>query len=266
LVDTIPLSDRGIVGSSTTLDVHALATVNETNIPVLATSRLESNLEVSLVTMGCFVPGGAWAAVFVVSPLLVNNELMVTFGDYEEMTRIVRAGFNVPFKVRLIDPRPGANFASIGSVASKEVEESAKLALNCDTNAMEVCRIVVGGVSTKSRQESPLEVGLRNGVPLSDIGIVGSQTTLDVHALTAVNETNVPPTIARRLETNLQVSLVTVGVLVPGGDRTSVVGVTTLLVNDEISVNGGGDEEYVVMTRNALEVPLEVGLINIGPS
>jgi len=34
------------------------------------------------------------------------------------------------------------------------------------------------------------------------------------------------------------------------------------LVNDEISVNGSGDVEYIVMARNALEVPLEVCLID----
>jgi len=147
---------------------------------------------------------------------------MVNFGDYEEMTRSLRAGFNVPFKVRLIDPRPGANSGSIGSDATKEMEESAKLALNCDTNAREGGRVLDVGVSTKSRQESPLEVGLRNGVPLSDRGIVSSQTTLDVHALTTVNETNEPPAIASSLETNLQVSLLTVGLLVPGGDWAAV--------------------------------------------
>jgi len=188
---------------------------------------------------------------------------MVNFGDYEEMT--TRGGFNVPFKVCLIYPRPGANSGSIGSDTAKEVEESAKLALNCNMNASEVSRVVMVGVSAKSRQESPMKVGLRNGVPLSDRGIVGSQSTLDVNALATVNETNEPPAIASMLETNLQVSLVTVGVLVPGGDSFSVVGGTTLLVNDEISVNRRGEEEYVMMSRNALDVPLEVGLIDPGP-
>jgi len=196
----------------------------------------------------------------------VNDVLRVNFGGYEVVPRSLRAWFNVPFKVRLIDPRPGANFGSIGSVTTKEVEESAKLALNCDTNAREVCGVMAVGVSTKSRQESPLEVGLRNGVPLGDRGIVTSLGTLDVHALATVNETNVPPAIARRLETNLQVTLVTVGFLVPDGDSIAVVGGSTLLVNDVISVNGRGDVEYVVVARNALEVPLEVGLIDPCPS
>jgi len=129
----------------------------------------------------------------------------------------------VPFKVGLINPRPCANSGSIGSDATKEMEESAKLALNCDTNAREVCRVVDVGVSAMSRQESPLEVGLVNGVPLSNVGIVGGLGTLDVHALTAVNETNEPPAIASGLETNLEVSLVTVGFLVPGGDSITVV-------------------------------------------
>jgi len=148
---------------------------------------------------------------------------MVNFGDNEVMTRSLRARFNVPFKVGLIDPRPGANFGSIGSDATKEMEESAKLALNCDTNAREVCGVVAVGVSAKSRQESPLEVGLRNGVPLSDRGIVGSQATLDVHALTTVNETNVPVLATSRLESNLEVSLVTMGYFVPGGDWAAVI-------------------------------------------
>jgi len=87
-----------------------------------------------------------------------------------------------------------------------------------------------------------------------------------MQALAAVNETNEPPAIARRLETNLQVTLVTVGVLVPSGDRSSVFMVSALLVNDEVSVNGRGDEEYVVVTGNALEVPFEVGLIDPVPS
>jgi len=57
----------------------------------------------------------------------------------------------VPFEVRLVDPRPSTNLSSIGSDATKEMEESAKLALNSDLNSREVCGVVGVGVSAKSR-------------------------------------------------------------------------------------------------------------------
>jgi len=57
---------------------------------------------------------------------------MVNFGDQEESTRSLGSGLNVPFEVRLVDPRPRANLSSIGSDATKEMEESAKLALYSD--------------------------------------------------------------------------------------------------------------------------------------
>jgi len=167
-----------------------------------------------------------------------------------EFTRSAGNCFNVPFKVWLIDPRPGGDFLVVVSDVSVNVEESANSALDSDFDAREVGRVVGIRVGTGSRQESPFEVGLRNGIPLGNSGVVGSGRTLDVHALVAVNETNEPPTITRGLEANLQVSLVAVGALVPGGNGIAIVGGSTLLVNDEVAVYGGGDVEHVISARN----------------
>jgi len=265
LVDPIPLGDRCIVGSLGSLNMEVLAAVSELDEPVFATSRLEGNLEVSLVSVGVFVPGGDLAAVVVVSSILVDDELGVSLRDDEEFARGLRSGFNVPLKVWLIDPGPSANLGAIRSDSAEEVEEGAKLALNSDLDAREVGRVVSVRIGTESGQESPFEVGLVNGIPLGDGGIVASLGTLDVYGLAAVNELDEPPSVTRGFETNLQVSLVSVGTLVPGGDSISVVGGSTLLVNDEISVNSGRDVENVVSARDALDVPLKVILIDPVP-
>jgi len=144
------------------------------------------------------------------------------------------------------------------------VEESTELALDSDLDSNVVYRVEDVRVGARSRDESPLEVCLVNGVPLSNWGVVGSGGTLDVQALSAVDEANEPPTITRGLETNLQVSLLSISLLVPRGDRTTIVGGCALLVNNEVSVYGGGKVENVVSASNCFDVPLEVRLVDPG--
>jgi len=96
------------------------------------------------------------------------------------------------------------------------------------------------------------------------MGIVGSGGTLDVQALSAVYEANEPPTITSGLEAKLQVSLVSMSSLVPDRSWTTIVGGGALLVNNEVSVYGGGKVENVVSASNCFDVPLEVRLVDPG--
>jgi len=142
------------------------------------------------------------------------------------------------------------------------VEEGTDLALNSDLDSSVVDRVVCVRVGASSRDESPLEVGLVYGVPLGNMGVVGSGGTLDVQALSAVDEANEPPTITSGLETELQVSLVSMGSLVPDGGWATVVVDGALLVNNEVSVYGGGKVENVVSASNLFDVPLKVRLVD----
>jgi len=246
------------------LDVGVLAAVSKADEPVLTTSRLESHLKVRLGTVSSLVPSGAWATVVIGSSLLVQNEIVVQFGYQEETARVAWYGFNVPLKVWLVDPGIGRDALAILSLCFPNVEESTELALDSDLDSNVVYRVEDVRVGARSRDESPLEVCLVNGVPLSNWGVVGSGGTLDVQALSAVDEANEPPTITRGLETNLQVSLLSISLLVPRGDRTTIVGGCALLVNNEVSVYGGGKVENVVSTGSSFDVPLKVWLVDPG--
>jgi len=168
----------------------------------------------------------------------------------------------VPLKVGLVDPFVSRDALAILSLCFPDVEEGPDLALNSDFDSSVVDRVEGIRVGASSRDESPLEVCLVNGVPLSNRGVVGSGGTLDVQALSAVDESNKPPTITRGLETKLQVSLLSISSLVPDGDWPPVVGGGALLVNNEVSVYGRGKVENVLASW--FDVPLEVWLIDPG--
>lgn len=84
---------------------------------------------------------------------------------------------------------------------------------------------------------------------------------MHVYALTAVNELDHPETVFTVLEAHLEVTLVTVSVLVPKRYRRTVIVCRSLLVHRKGSVYGAGEEEDVVAPWDGLDVPFQVGLV-----
>ena len=113
-----------------------------------------------------------------------------------------------------------------------------------------------------NRNKSPFEVRLFNVVPLGDLGSVGCVVSEDVNTFSGVDKSDGPPFTSFVVELDLQVSLVSVGVLVPDGNVSVVVAVGTMLMEDEVWINAGLDEE--VSSRGVSDGPSKVGLVSVG--
>jgi len=85
--------------------------------------------------------------------------------------------------------------------------------------------------------ESPFKVCLVDIVPLCDWGVVGGLCSLNVNTFSIVNKFNSPPSFFNFLESNLQVSLVSMSVLVPSRDTSTIVIGSTKLMEDKVGVS-----------------------------
>lgn len=66
LIYAVPLSDGSVVGRHCTLYVHIFATVDKLDEPGSVMGRFESNLDIALVSVSCFVPEGDLSTVFLI--------------------------------------------------------------------------------------------------------------------------------------------------------------------------------------------------------
>jgi len=87
-----------------------------------------------------------------------------------------------------------------------------------------------------------------------------------VKVFVAVGETDEPEIVSGRFESHLEISLVTVGALVPCGDGGSVVVVGSKLMDNEIGVGSRGQVEESRVVRARLNVPFKIWLIYPSPS
>jgi len=110
--------------------MKVFVTVGETDVPEIISGRFESDLEISLVTVGALVPCGDGRSVVVVGSILMDNEIRVGSRGQVEISRVVRARLNVPFEIWLIYPSPSGNGSVVSRYASKKVQEGSDTALN----------------------------------------------------------------------------------------------------------------------------------------
>jgi hypothetical protein len=112
--------------------------------------------------------------------------------------------------------------------------------------------------------ESPFKVWLINLVPLGDRGVVG--VGRNVKVFVTVGETDVPEIVSGRFESDLEISLVAMGGLIPCGDSRSIVIVGSKLMDNVSGVGCRGQVEVSRVVRARLNVPFEIGLIYPSPS
>jgi len=129
LINFLPLGDRGVVGSGSTLHVGILPAMTKSDVPEVTSSRLERYLEISLVSVGIFVPSRARRTVLLRRSLLVQNEMGVGSGTQEKVAGMPRNGLDDPLEVGLIDPTPRADLNAIGRITTENVQEGSELAL-----------------------------------------------------------------------------------------------------------------------------------------
>jgi len=122
------LGDRGVVGVGR--NVKVFVTVGETDVPEIISGRFESDLEISLVTVGALVPCGDGRSVVVVGSILMDNEIRVGSRGQVEKSRVVRARLNVPFEIWLIYPSPSGNGGVVSRYATKNMQEGSDTVLN----------------------------------------------------------------------------------------------------------------------------------------
>jgi len=122
------LGDRGVVGIGR--NVKVFVTVGETDVPEIISGRFESDLEISLVTVGALVPCGDGRSVVVVGSILMDNEIRVGSRGQVEKSRVVRTRLNVPFEIWLIYPSPSGNGGVVSRYATKNMQEGSDTVLN----------------------------------------------------------------------------------------------------------------------------------------
>jgi len=122
------LGDRGVVGVGR--NVKVFVTVGETDEPEIISGRFESDLEISLVSVGALVPGGDGRSVVIVGSILVDYEIRVGSRGQVEISRVVRARLNVPFEIWLIYPSPSGNGGVVSRYASKNMQEGSDTVLD----------------------------------------------------------------------------------------------------------------------------------------
>jgi len=226
LIDFIPLRNRLIISTLSSLDVDIFSRMHESNVPIFTSRRFEGHLEVTLVSVCVLVPSGNFTTVVVVCPKLVHNIGRVDFAGNEEMSR-GGCRFNVPFEVILVHPSPSGDFGTIGGLSAKNMQKSTNLALNGEGGAISVLCPVgrSSGVSSSvtGGEEPPFKVGLVDFIPLSDWSVVGRHCSLHVHIFATVDKLDKPGSVMGRFESNLDIGLVSVSGFVPKGDLSTVV-------------------------------------------
>jgi len=112
--------------------VEVFSAVGKANVPVISTGRFKGDVQIRLMAVRSFVPGGTGVAVVMCGTLLVNYEIVVGSGHQEKLT--IRSRFNVPLEVRLVNPLPGRKSAPIMRVSSVDVQEGSDSTLNGQAN------------------------------------------------------------------------------------------------------------------------------------
>jgi len=112
--------------------VEAFAAVNEANEPPTISGRFESYLEVSLVSMGIFVPSSDGVTIAIGGSLLMHNEVTVAIRRDVEHVIEARNGGDVPLQVILVDPRPSRDSCTIMGFGTEQVKVGSNLTLNGD--------------------------------------------------------------------------------------------------------------------------------------
>jgi len=241
LVDVVPLGNCGVISSGGSKNMDTFARVNKfDSIPTIS-EFVKFHLNITLVAMSSLVPEGDRRIVFVGCSLLMHDEVGINAALKEVVTTSSIRKF--PFEVILVTMSvlaPNGDLSFIVSSASKDVCNSVvgEFALNVEgLVALDEVLWLFVGLLGFGRLELPFKVVLVNPIPLIDGSVVMGGCSQNVDILSRVYKFNAVVAISAIVEVHTAVTLVTMGGSVPKGDGSSVVRVSSLLVNNKVGVN-----------------------------
>jgi len=263
LINLIPLGDWGVVGSRGTMHVDILSTVSKLDEPIVIAGRFKGDLEISLMSVGTLVPRGDFTSIIRICAELVHHKRGIGDGTQEEETRLVRNSLDVPFEIGLIDPSPCSDLRSVAGNSTMYVQECSDATLDSNFRLDSISSPIRRRMRVRtSREEFPLEVGLIYSLPLRDRCVVVQRCTQHMKILSTVYESDEPESVTTWFEAHLEISLLSMGGLVPSCHGSSIFGICAKLMHNKITVNRTRDVKRVVVPRNRLDEPLQVGLVH----
>jgi len=250
------------------LNVNTFSRVNKFDGPPSFFNFLESNLQVSLVSMSVLVPDRNTSTIVAVSTKLMEDKVGVS--HTLNIVGSIGSVRNGPLEVCLVSMGafvPSSDLSIIFTNSTMEMSNNviSKSALDVALlpGLSELLRFLVVLLGF-NRDEAPFKVGLINIVPLGDWVVVSSGGSLNVNTLVGMSKSDGPEVSTLVVKMNLQVSLVSMSVLVPGRNTSTIVVVSTKLMEDKVGVsctlNIVGS---IGSTRNG---PLEVCLVSMSAS
>jgi len=268
LVDIVPLGDWGVVGSLCSLNVNTFSRVNKFDSPPSFFNFLESNLQVSLVSMSVLVPDRDTTTIVVVRTKLMEDKVGVS--RTVNIVGSVGSGRNGPLEVCLVSMGgfvPSSDMSIIFTNAIFEMGNNVISKSALDVALLpglgELFRFLVVLLGF-NRDEAPFKVGLINIVPLGDWVVVSRGGSLNVNTLVGMSKSDGPEVSTLVVKMNLQVGLVPMSVLVPDRDTTTIVVVSTKLMEDKVGVSR--TVNMVGSVGSPRNGPLEVCLVSMSAS
>jgi len=107
----------------------------------------------------------------------------------------------------------------------------------------------------------PFEIRLLDPIPLVDSSVVVGGGSENMHEFAIVDESNAIPSTTAVVEVDLQVSLMSMSILVPEGNLTCIIAVGSQLVDDKVGINSRVNE--VVPIGSLGNSPSEIGLMTM---
>jgi len=209
--------------------------------------------------MGILIPEGNLTSVITVGSQLVDDKV----GINSRVNEVVTIGClgNSPSEIGLMAMSvsvPDAEFGVVMGGTTMHMSNSVRGKLGDNKHLLSASGEVVwifiwSGVDG---DETPVEIRLIDVLPLGDGCVISSLGTIQVNTASGVNKGNCVPTSTNITEVNLQVPLVSMGILIPERDFSPVVAVGTKLMQYEVRIDGR--TQVVIATVSGSKGPLQV--------
>jgi len=248
--------------------MNTFSGVNKFNGPPSFFNFFESNLQVSLVSMSISVPNRDTTTIVVVSTELMENKVRVS--NASNVVGSIRSMLNGPLKVGLVSMGvsvPDGNVSIIFSDSTFKVSNSVRGKSRGQIELLSGLGKLFGflvGLLGFNRDETPFKVGLVNIVPLGDWVVVSGGCSLNMNAFVGVSKSDSPVVSTLVVKVNLQVSLVSMSISVPSRDTTTIVGVSTELMENIVGISNASNVVSSVWASD--DGPLKVCLVSMGAS
>jgi len=248
--------------------MNTFSGVNKFNGPPSFFNFFESNLQVSLVSMSISVPNRDTTTIVGVSTELMEDKVRVSSAS--NVVRSIRSILDGPLKVCLVsmgvsvpDGDVSIIFANSTFEVSNSVWGKSRGQIELLSGLGKLFWFLVGLLGF-NRDETPFKVGLVNIVPLGDWVVVSGGCSLNMNAFVGVSKSDGIVVSTLVVKVNLQVSLVSMSISVPSRDTTTIVGVSTELMENIVGISNASNVVSSVWASD--DGPLKVCLVSMGAS